>query len=176
MSEQAPSTGYSAGERWGQEAFPSSFFYCASPSQQPGLGSFRPRQPLPSRPRRDEHGRGGRTSASASGTLVHAREGPRLSPPGQLAHHHPAATTAKKPDRHARSELEAWPGLVEWTEWTEPPPPPTPQIRRLPTPELEPLPCGDGFCDCLWCGEALYGKGREKMDGQREYLTSWCRG
>lgn len=181
MSEQASSTGYSAGERWGLETFRSSSFYREYPTHQPGLCWPRPKQPLPSRPRLHDHGRSGRTTASESGTLVHAQGHAWMSPsghsrridaPGNLTYNHTAATTPKRTDRSPPSEFAARPRLLEWTDPSQrdgvQQPPRTPQIRRLPTPELEPPHCGDRFCDCQSCGEVKYQKGREKMDGQRE--------
>lgn len=184
MSEQASFTGYPAREHWGHKTFTSSLFYREYPTHQPGICWPRPRQALPCRPRLHEYDRSGRTTASESGTLVHAQEYAWMSKSGHstpidgrgnLAYKHTAATTPKRTDRLPPSKFAARARFLEWTEPSQrdgvPQPPRTPQIRRLPTPELEPPHCSDRFCDCQSCGGVSYEKGRAKMDGQREYMS-----
>lgn len=53
-----------------------------------------------------------------------------------------------------------------------PSPPTRPQLRRLQTPELEPLRNFESFCTCCPRYETAYQLGREKMDLQRKSVTS----
>lgn len=180
MSDQAASTGYLTGACWGNGKLPfphtcrGHHTHCSS----------RSRQPRPIHQMRQEYSRGG-TSTSRNGTLVHAYEDYWASPSGHLrmtdtprdaAHNHTTAKTFGKSDRNFQSEPKDNQKFLEWAgpsqyEQTEQPPR-TPQIRRLKTPELEPLHYSGRFCDCASCGEVRYQKGRAKMDSQRECMPS----
>lgn len=52
-------------------------------------------------------------------------------------------------------------------------PPRTPYIGRLESPDLEPMKCSEGFCDCCLDEERYY-DAKGKMDHQSRYSNSVC--
>lgn len=182
MSDQAASTGDLTRTGWRHGTRSSSHTCHDYHAYQPGHGSSRPRHPLPSDPMRQETARSG-TSTSEDGTAFHTYEYSWAPPPGHLrltdaprdtAHHPTTARIHKKSEKSPQSEPNDNSKLLEWADPGQykrmEQPQRTPQIRRLRTPDLEPLHDSARFCNCLSCGEVRYQEGRAKMDSQRECM------